>query len=276
MATTLSGWLADGSPWKPSTPVADFKATLTRYGFTVYVLGNDDHQHADPPEDHTAFSHTPWPEKQPYPYILACDVMPGGRVDWRDLGAQVVRDKMAGVPGTEWIKYVNWTDRDGNVWQDSWQPNHVHRRSTDTGHLHFSGRTDFVTSSVAAGYDPVARLLGDTVTLKDMLAEDVVPNPPSREDSPGHKPAGTNVTIKLSTWLTEVYERVTSAQSRAGVIVNALPGLASKADVAAIGAKLDALAATPPGTATIPDEQLERVFRKVLGGVDGATPPPGA
>jgi len=40
----------------------------------------------------------------------------------------------------------------------------------------------------------------------------------------------------------------------------------------ALARKVDAIAATPPGTVQITDEQLKRVLRDLLGGLDGATP----
>jgi hypothetical protein len=163
--SSYSAWVADGSPWKPAQPIADLATTLRGHGMTVYILGNDDHQRADPPEDHTAFSATAWPGPQPYPRILACDVMPDDHVDWVRLGEQIVADKQAGVPGTEWIKYVNYTDRNGTCWHASWQPTYRRTASTDRGHIHVSGRTDYVTSSVAAGYDPVARMRGEDTDM---------------------------------------------------------------------------------------------------------------
>lgn len=153
--TNYDQWVKDGKPWHASKPAADVQHTLQGHGFTVYILGDDSHLKASTPEDHTPYSHTPWPGAQPYSAVLACDIMPGGSMDWRDLGQKIYDDKMAGVHGTEPIKYMNWTDRSGNCWHDSWEPSHARRSSSDTGHIHISFRTDYVLSSLMAGYDPV-------------------------------------------------------------------------------------------------------------------------
>ena len=167
--TTRAAWETDGSPWRAAQPVADLRRTLAGYGMTVYVLGNDSHLNARPPEDHTPFSHTPWPGSQPYPYVLACDIMPHTSINWIELGHQIIADWRAGVHGTGWIKYVNWTDRDGRCWHTARQPNFTQTTSTDRGHIHISGRTDFVASAIAAGYDPVARMRGED---SDMTPEE--------------------------------------------------------------------------------------------------------
>jgi hypothetical protein len=154
--TNYDQWVKDGSPWHPAKPVLDFAAILRGHGFTVYEIGAvDTHLDIPTPEDHAPFSHTPWPGAQPYPAVLALDIMPGGDMDWRDLGAKIVADKKAGAHGTDAIKYINWTDRAGNCWHDSWEPNHAQRPSSDRGHIHVSFRTDFVVSSVMSGYDPI-------------------------------------------------------------------------------------------------------------------------
>lgn len=154
--TTYSQWLADGSPWKPSQPVADLSATLRAHGFTVYVIGNHSHATANPPEDHMPYSHTAWPGSQPYPYVLAMDIMPGGQMDWHELGRRIVADKNAGVHGTEAIKYINWTNSDGKVLHEKWEPNHETSSSSDSGHIHISFRTDYVHSDVMRNYNPLA------------------------------------------------------------------------------------------------------------------------
>lgn len=154
--TTYAGWVADGEPWHACQPVADFSATLKKHGYTVYVIGNSTHLHANPPEDHTPYSHTPWPGPQPYPAVLAMDIMPGGSLDWHELGRRLVADKNAGVPGTEAIKYINWTNSAGQCLHEKWEPNHQTSSSADTGHIHISFRTDYATSHVMANYDPIA------------------------------------------------------------------------------------------------------------------------
>ena len=147
--TSYSGWVADGRPFKDAACIDSFATTLRGFGYTVYTIGDSVHLHANPPEDHTPFSHTPWPGAQPYPYVMACDIMPGGKWSLADLGARIVADKQAGVPGTEWIKYINWTDHNGHCWHDSWEPAHSRRPSTDRGHIHISARTDYVHKTTA-------------------------------------------------------------------------------------------------------------------------------
>jgi hypothetical protein len=165
--TTYAQWVAAGSPWKPAAPIDNLSRVLGGYGYTVYVLGDENHATADPPEDHMPYSHTPWPGAQPYDYVLACDIMPPpagkGLPDLVALGAQLIADKNAGV--APWIKYLNWTDGDGNCWHESWQPNHTRTGSNDRGHLHVSIRTDYATKVV--NYDPVASIRGEDMAFTD-------------------------------------------------------------------------------------------------------------
>lgn len=159
--TTYAQWLADGSPIRPAVCIADWIVTMRKYGYVCGFYPDLRHLKASPPEDHTPYSHTPWPGPQPYPYSMASDLMPPmkpGMVPLAKIGAQMVADKKAGKPGTEWIKYINWTDANGNVWHDQWEPNWLRSHSTDTGHLHVSARTDWVNKHTT--YDPVAEILG--------------------------------------------------------------------------------------------------------------------
>lgn len=157
--TTYQGWLADGSPWRDAPVIETFAQLMRSHGFTVYTIGNESHLTADPPEDHTPFSHTAWPGPQPYPLVMALDVMPGGAVDWQLLGAEIVGARRNATPGTEWIKYVNFTDRGGACWHASWEPGYAIRSSTDLGHIHISARTDYAQLTDLRGWDPVATLL---------------------------------------------------------------------------------------------------------------------
>ncbi len=154
--TTYQGWVNDGKPWKNCQPINDFIATLQRHGYTGPTAGIGDQSHltATPPEDHCPYSHTPWPGVQPYPYVMAIDIMGGEGLDLIRLGGLIFNDKNSNVPGTEPIKYMNWTDSDNNCFHDSWQPNHTRYNSSDRGHIHISFRTDYVTSNRMAIYDP--------------------------------------------------------------------------------------------------------------------------
>lgn len=160
--TNYDEWVADGRPWRAAPAIAMFAELMRGHGFTVYVIGDDNHLKANPPEDHTPFSATAWPDPQPYPDVLALDIMPGGAVDWRRLGEQIDWDKVNRVPGTEWIKYLNYTDTGGSCWHVSWEPDMAAHPSTDTGHIHISARSDLYTQTDFHGWDPVAELLAGT------------------------------------------------------------------------------------------------------------------
>ena len=175
--TTFAGWVADGRPWHPSTPAADLQRILTPYGYTVYILGNDEHLQKVNPEDHTPYSRTPWPGKQPYPYILACDIMPPKNPkapSLAQLGAQLFADKQAGI--MPWLKYMNWEPSGpaGPCYHDSWEPNWKRTPSDDDGHIHASFRTDFVTTKLSATYDPVARFRGEDMAITNADADVII------------------------------------------------------------------------------------------------------
>lgn len=162
--TTEQAWRSAGAPWEPARPIGDLAYLMHHgYGYTVGIIGDEAHLSAAVPEDHTPYSHTPWPGPQPYPKVLAEDIesAPAGLPSTAQIGGQLYRDKLAGVHGTEWIKYLNWTDPQGNTWHDQWMPDHHRSSSPDRGHTHISARTDYAASSivVASGYDPVARYL---------------------------------------------------------------------------------------------------------------------
>lgn len=163
VVSNYTQWVADGSPWKAAVPVDSLAKVLRGYGYTVYVLGNKAHLTANPPEDHTPYSHTPWPGSQPYPFVLAEDIMPGGKWPIDQLGAKIFADKVAGHPGLAGLKYMNWTDSAGHCWHDKWTPNHERSVSNDRGHIHLSWRTDYVRSNTP--YDPFAPQKGYVVNI---------------------------------------------------------------------------------------------------------------
>lgn len=168
---SYSYWLSHGEPYVLARPLAKLQVRLRGYGYTVYDYPNDAHLTADPPEDHTPFSATGWPNESEFGVGHADDIMPSGDPALptiAEIAEQILLDKAAGLPELAWLKYMNWTDAAGNCWHESWEPNHERRPSTDKGHIHLSGRTDYTTSAVGDDYDPVARLRarkGKTVQL---------------------------------------------------------------------------------------------------------------
>lgn len=157
---TYREWRRDGSPWDPAEYISSFAETLREHGYTVGTIGDiERHLDIEYPQDHAPFSHTAWPDPQPYPLVCALDIMPNGPVPLWKVGKQIVADKKARVPGTGWIKYINWTDQHGDCWNESWKPNHRRSPSGDRGHIHISGRTDKVHQKTE--YDPIAVLLGE-------------------------------------------------------------------------------------------------------------------
>src|ERR1041384_6831648 len=154
-----SAWIDAGQPFTLAAPLAKLQKVLQGYGLTVYAYPDESHQQANPPEDHTPYSATGWPVSSPRWYGFAVDIMPGsdGAAGQTRLARQIIADKDSNVPGTEWIKYINWTDEQGRTWHTSWQPYKVTVSSTDKGHIHISGRSDYATANTVA-YDPIARM----------------------------------------------------------------------------------------------------------------------
>ena len=161
MATAAyNAWVRAGKPFSLAKPLEQLRSVLQAWGYTVYAYPDTSHQLADPPEDHTPYSATGWPDTSPRWWGFAVDIMPkaGSMLDLASLAQQIIRDKDARVPGTEFIKYMNWTDAAGKTWQTSWKPNKVTRTSSDKGHIHLSGRSDMYAVP-GTSYDPVARRL---------------------------------------------------------------------------------------------------------------------
>lgn len=163
-------WVKAGKPYVRARPTMECLKLIQGYGYTVYDYPDDPHLTASPPEDHTPFSATGWPIASKRWVGHAIDIMPpsaaaiaAGAIPLPQLARQIIRDKNAGVPGTGWIKYMNWTDEEGVCRQERWMPDHETRSSTDKGHIHISGRSDKDTSDevTATGWDPVRRATMD-------------------------------------------------------------------------------------------------------------------
>lgn len=170
--TLYRQWIADGSPFTLVRPLRHLRDLLRGYGYTVYDRGNRDHMLHDPPEDHTPYSATGWPNAARYGYGYAVDVMPpaagSGLPSLQQLGRQLYADRAAG--DIKWLKYMNWEPEgnySGSCYHDSWQPDHVRRSSSDRGHIHVSARTGYEESTAGDGYDPVAAIRGEDMTPAD-------------------------------------------------------------------------------------------------------------
>lgn len=151
-------WINKGSPFTLAYPCADLQKALQAAGYTVYAYPNRDHLLAEPPEDHTPFSATGWPIVSPFGYGHAIDIMPRtGPMSIADLARRIIAQKRANVPGTRWIKYLNWTDESGVAYHVSWQPDYASRSSSDKGHIHISGRSDCTRSTEVrdTGWNPL-------------------------------------------------------------------------------------------------------------------------
>lgn len=149
-------WVNGGRRWTAARPVGDLAATLRQLGYTVYILGDESHLTANPPEDHTPFSYTGWPQPATKGVVDALDVMPknGDMHDLANLARALISMKDANVSQAAFIKYINWTEETGYCYHESWEPNRTTRSSSDKGHIHLSIRSDFENSPIAAGWNP--------------------------------------------------------------------------------------------------------------------------
>lgn len=158
----FTDWRGAGSPWLLALPVNDLAVLLRKYGYVVGTIGNRRHLTANTPEDHVPYSKTGWPNPNPYPWVHAADIMPPsaktGLPPLAALGAQIVRDRKAGVADIGWLKYINWTTAGDNCYHDRWTPDYQRSPSGDRGHIHLSARTDH--THTRSTYDPVARIRG--------------------------------------------------------------------------------------------------------------------
>lgn len=266
-------WIDRGRPFRLMTPAADLRDRLRAHGYTVYDIGNEDHMTHDPAEDHTPYSETSYPGRSVYGVGYAIDIMPPkrGQVSKLDgkplpslqqLGAQLVADRRAGVPGIKWLKYINWEpeqDNGGPCYHDSWQPNFARRSSSDRGHIHCSGLTGFESSTVARGYDPVQRIRGgdDHMERSEFLghfrAAVLDPNIAPLLKAVGWQYVGGGIPEGMSTLkvFNSTYEAATQTLARVAALETVVNSLAEvikagggDVDVAALSAKIDAAVAS--------------------------------
>lgn len=156
-------WVKAGKPYNLITPAKALKRNIGASGITVFDYPDESHQRATVPEDHTPYSVTGWPGKNARWNARGLDIMPRSdsaahRKENADIARQLIRDRDAGVPGVAWIKYINWTNENGDCYHVAWQPTKIVTLSSDEGHVHVSGRSDFDTYTGAEDYNPVTRM----------------------------------------------------------------------------------------------------------------------
>lgn len=312
-------WVAAGKPFTLMRPARDLRDRLRAHGYTVYDIGNEAHLLAQPPQDHTPYSDTGWPGTAKFGYGHAIDVMPPAagaksRIDGlplpslQQLGAQLLRDRQAGVKGISWLKYMNWEPQGnytGPCYHDAWQPSYARTASSDRGHIHLSGATGLETSTIGAGYDPLAAIRGDDMPSAEEVARATVKLLLDTERfSPLPEHAG-KVRYKLgATWAhgrLDTRREVVAAETRLSAQLAAvLAAVTGDQDAEQILARVDEHAAAQLAAVTglrgelaqelapalvtalrdeladIPAEDLEtameRATRRVLGSLDGAAP----
>lgn len=167
-------WINHGKPDSGlALPLQLLANTLAAAGYTVYVYPNDAHLDAEPPEDHTYYSETGWPNRSPKWWRHAIDIMPPpsgrGLPSLTELGQRIFNARQAGQ--ITWLKYMNWPS-DGNLdraVQDRWEPNHSRGTSSDTGHIHLSSITGVET--LDSSFNPLTSVvLTGVVTPEDDMS----------------------------------------------------------------------------------------------------------
>lgn len=170
-------WLNQGKPDSGlALPLQLLANVLTAAGYTVYVYPNYAHLDAEPPEDHTYYSETGWPQASPKWWRHAIDIMPppaGSHLpSLQAIGQNIFNARQSGQ--IAWLKYMNWPS-DGNLGravQDRWEPNHSRGPSSDAGHIHLSSVTGVetldssfspLTSVVVVGTGPISTAGDDDV-----------------------------------------------------------------------------------------------------------------
>lgn len=171
-------WISHGKPDSGlALPLQHVANNLAAAGYVVYVYPNDAHLDAEPPEDHTYYSETGWPETSPKWWRHAIDIMPppaGSKLpSLTQLGQTLFNARQAG--NITWLKYMNWPS-DGSLAhavQDRWEPGHARGASSDTGHIHLSSTTG--CEVLDDNYNPMTNVIvagsgsttGGTVVLGD-------------------------------------------------------------------------------------------------------------
>lgn len=151
-AKAYYAWDALGRPLEPCRPIRDYVTRLKLQfprAAQANLFGwyaNEAHYTAVPPEDHTPFSATGWPQVSPQWVVFATDVMhrPDLGVDCGVLFPYWLAEAKAGR--TPWVKYLIWQTKLYDV-RNQWRP------VTNSGHfdhIHISIRTDHLNTSLGS------------------------------------------------------------------------------------------------------------------------------
>jgi hypothetical protein len=105
----LAVWDKAGRPFKVAAPIVYVVNYCKRKAIAnLGTIGNTDHLTADPPEDHTPYSDTAWPNRLPLAVLVDGErywVCAGDFGNEKGLGAAILRDARAGL--LPWLKYLN-------------------------------------------------------------------------------------------------------------------------------------------------------------------------
>lgn len=136
-------WDSLGRPLEPAQPIRDvverMKVAYPSAASTFSWYANEAHYTANPPQDHTPFSATGWPNASPEWWVFATDIMhnPQLGVDCNVLFQYWITEARAGrMP---WLKYIIWQAKLYDV-RNQWRPQ---SNSGHFDHIHMSARTDF-------------------------------------------------------------------------------------------------------------------------------------
>lgn len=130
-------WINKGEPWHLAVPIVELKnaieAVWSPPADTIGTIGDPGHLDAEPPEDHTPYSETGWPDPTPPFIVTALDYDGPG---WEALFEHLINERMAGR--MVWIKYINFRGI-----HHRWEPDYKATPSDDwKGHGHVSIRSD--------------------------------------------------------------------------------------------------------------------------------------
>jgi hypothetical protein len=240
-------WLKAGEPYQLAEWMADLVDTMEGHGYVVYHYPDDAHLTTNQPQDHAPFSFTGWPIDSPFGWGFGVDIMPknGDARSLTALARQIIADKDAGVPELAGLKYINWTDEQGNVWQTSWKPTKATRPNTDKGHIHLSGRSDSAHWR-ALGYDPIARMNGEDMLTPEEIVNAVVNGSTNHGYIPtgGREDIGAAATFNLRSLHFKVDAAAVEARAERAVIEQLAAVIRAgggDVDTAALGVKIDAV-----------------------------------